>query len=154
VDHAGLVETLKEILLSDGRRSAVVASTADLVRRRVGSTKGMTGMAARGGLGLVKKISPSFVEDAVASLLPDFVNALEPFFCDLMEEEDGAQKFGSYLGARDGAVADALLDVTDEKIGHARPAVQSAYRRMRGAARQHVRDAVPDLGDMLAKHLT
>ncbi len=147
------METLKEILLSGERRSAVIASTVDLVGRRVAATKGVAGMAARGGLGVVKRVSPTFVEDAVSSLLPDFVGALEPFFSELKHNGAGARELGGFLGARDSAVADALLGVTDEKISDARPAVQSAYRRMRGAAHEHVRDAVPDLGDVLSEHL-
>ncbi|MGB1700861.1 MAG: DUF6918 family protein, partial [Nannocystaceae bacterium] len=110
--------------------------------------------AARGGLGVVKKVSPTFVEDAVSSLLPDFVDALEPFFAGLQESNAPTDTFGGFLGDRDGDVADALLQVTDEKIGRARSTVQSAYRRMRGAAHEHVRSAVPDLGDVLARHLT
>jgi hypothetical protein len=151
-DDTDLVETLSEILLSSERKSAVISSTAELVGRRVSATKGMAGMAARGGLGVVKKISPTFVEDAVSSLLPDFVGALESFR-EHTASGAAAADFGTFLGARDGEVADALLEVTDGKIDGARPAVQSAYRRMRGAARDHVRGAVPELGEVLAAHI-
>lgn len=153
MDDAAFVETLSEILLSSERKGAVVSSTVELVGRRVSATKGMAGMAARGGLGVVKKVSPTFVEDAVSSLLPDFVRALEPFFLEHTATGAGASEFGAFLGARDGAVADALLEVTDGKIDGARPAVRSAYRRMRGAARDHVCGAVPDLGEVLGAHL-
>lgn len=129
----------------DDVRPRVVAATVSLVETRVAQTGGMAGMAARGGLSVLRKLSPSFVEDAVEGLLPDFAAALEPFH----QAAGDGEGLGAHLEAHQDAAAEALLSVTDGKIDRARPAVQKIYRKLRGSARGHVLAAVPPLGALL-----
>lgn len=139
------MRSLKEILLEDRVRPRVVAATVTLVESRVADTGGVAGIAARGGLSVLRKLSPTFVEDAVDGLLPDFAAALEPFH----QAASAGEGLGTHLGSRQEAAAEALLSVTDGKIDRARPAVQKIYRKLRGSARGHVVAAVPPLGTLL-----
>lgn len=143
------MQRLQEILLNPSVQPDVVRAVVDLVDRRVAATRGMTGMAARGGLGVLRKVSPTFVRDAVQWLLPDFAGALEPTFA-TWRSAGREDSFGAYLGrGREREVAEALLAVTDAKIATARPAVRRVYDKLRSSALDHVAAAVPALGEVL-----
>jgi hypothetical protein len=59
--------------------------------------------------------------------------------------------FADALSKQSGAVADALLGITDDRAKRAQnPTLKSAYAKLRPQARKHVEEAVPRLGRTLA----
>ena len=63
------------------------------------------------------------------------------------------QSVSGYFAANSGAVAEALLAVTDgraQKSEHG--SVKGAYGKLRGSARKNVESAVPGLGQIIEKY--
>lgn len=146
-----MVVALQETLLEASRRPAVLADAQDLVDAEVSSKKGASGLAVKGGYAAVKKVSPSIVPDAVESLLPQFSARLEPYWAEF--KASGTGTFGEFLAARGEEVADSLLGVTDERIeASSRAGVKKVYSTMRPSAKKNVVEALPSLGDLVAKH--
>ena len=65
--------------------------------------------------------------------------------------ESTAQGDAAPLYLRNRVVAEALLGVTDRRIGDARQPIKGTYERLRGTAKTHVAGAVPGLARALGK---
>jgi len=144
-----VVAALHDALLGPDKFPAVKTDVEALIDAEVSDKKGASGLALKGGYAAVKKVGPSVVPGAVESLLPEFVERLQPFW----NEYAGAGSFADFLTARGDAVADALLGVTDEKIaGSSKTAVKKVYDSLRPSAKKHVIEALPRLGDLVQKH--
>lgn len=146
-----VVAALNETLLQESRVPAVVADVQTLIDAEVSDKSGASGLALKGGYGAVKKVSPSIVPDAVTALLPAFVSKLEPYWHEFTVSGGGS--FADFISTRGDAVADSLLEVTDERIeGSDKAVVKSMYSKLRGSAKKHVTAALPRLGDLIQKH--
>ena len=65
-----------------------------------------------------------------------------------------AETLERFLVARSGAVAEALLSVTDGKAQRAENAiVRKAYDKLRPSGKKHVEEAIPRVGRVLERHL-
>lgn len=146
--------SLEAKLMQPSHRTAVVADCADLVDREVESKRGLGGAAIKTSYKVVTAIKPGMVSDVVNRLLPDFCRALEPFH-ERALAADGPTKQALLDGLKQNTAetAEALLSVTDHKIDSARPAIQKAYKRLRGGAKDHVERAVPGLAEVIGRHL-
>ncbi|WP_037363985.1 DUF6918 family protein [Nakamurella lactea] len=141
--------TLTEALLAEQRRPAVVADLVAVIDAEVKGKKGVSGAAIKAGYATVKKVSPNITTSATNRMLPDFATVLEPFWTDF----GGAGDFGSYLAGRGDEAADALLTVTDNRVGKSgRKTVQKAYNGLRGRAKENVKAALPRIGAVLQQH--
>src|SRR5690606_3334765 len=99
----------------------------------------------------VKKISPSIVPDALASLAPKLLDQLQPYWAEFTASGTGT--FADLLTAKSDEVAEALLAVTDARAdASSRPALQKVYSSMRGSAKKHVVEALPRVADLVQKH--
>jgi hypothetical protein len=135
--------SLKETLTQPEKKPAVVADCLALVDAEVASKSGVSGLAVKGGYKAVKGVKPGFIRNAVEKLLPEFADAIEPFW-----NGGGA----SHVVANREPVAEALLSVTDGKVAEAQGVVRSVYGKLRGSAKRHVEAAVPRLAELLEKH--
>ncbi len=149
---------LDTILTEGGIRPQVVGRCARLVDEEVARKSGISGMAIKAAYGLVQKVKPTMVRDVVDKLLPEFARAIDPIYQESVAEggEGGgavADLFRARLDADTDRAAEALLGVTDAKIGTARPAIRKAYGKLRGGAKGHVATAVPGLARALAEFL-
>ncbi|NNG34450.1 DUF6918 family protein [Nakamurella aerolata] len=143
--------SLSATLLSDDRRSAVVADLGAVVEAEVKDKKGISGAAIKTGFAAARKVSPGLTDRALNRMLPDFAAALDPFWADFTSA--GGGDFGSYLSGRKAEVSAALLAVTDKRVeGSSREAIKKAYRGMRGKAEDNVQAALPRLGAALQRH--
>jgi hypothetical protein len=141
--------SLVDALLDPAKKSVVVADCCKLVDAEVADKGGLSGLAVKAGYAVVKGIKPGFIADVVEKLLPDFAAQLDPFWVDAKKNGDAKKS----LVANKSKVADALLSVTDGKIGNSKSsAVRGTYEKLRGSAKKNVEDAVPRLADLLAKH--
>ena len=143
---------LKDTLLVPGRRGAVIDDCVALIDEQVAEKSGLTGLAIKGAFAVVKAIKPGFVREVVDHLLDTFVDKLEPFHAAaLAKGADVAEHFKQ----NQGAIADALLSVTDAKAESARQqGVRKAYDKLRPTAKKHVEAAVPGVGRIVARHAT
>lgn len=145
--------TLRDILLVDGTRPRVIEDCVRLIDDEVASKSGLAGMAVKGAYAVVKKIKPGIIREAVDRLVDEFVDRLELFYAEFVDD-DGADDFAAYLPERRPAVADALLQVTDQRIENAENRViKKAYGKLRPTGQKHVQAAVPGVGRVIARFL-
>ncbi len=143
---------LKSILLTASTRPRVIDDCVQLIDDEVRAKRGFAAVAVKGAYALVKKVKPGIIKEAVDRLIDDFVGALDPFHSSFVA--DGAADFATYLATREAAVGDALLGITDGRIGNAQSKViRKAYEKLRPTGVKHVRQAVPGVGRVIARHL-
>jgi hypothetical protein len=144
------MSTLTEILLVPGTRPKAIADCVRLIDEEVDSKGGLSGLAIKGAYMLVKAVKPGFITEAVDHMLDDFVRRLEPFHT---EAQQKSEPIGPFLNARGGAVADALLAISDERAARAKNAtVKKAYEKLRPTGKKNVEAAVPRIGRLLTKY--
>lgn len=149
---SGPMTTLTEILLAPGTRAKAIPDCVRLIDEEVDSKGGLSGLAIKGAYMVVKAVKPGFITEAVDHMLDDFVRRLEPFHT---EAQQKSEPIGPFLNARAGAVADALLAISDERAARAKNAtVKKAYEKLRPTGKKNVEAAVPRIGRLLAKYTT
>ena len=142
--------TLKEILTVPGNRPKVVADCVTLIQEEVDSKGGLSGLAIKAAYAVVKALKPGFISEAVDHMLDDFATRLEPFWADAQAKNEPV---GAVMNARAGAVADALLAISDERAARAKnQGAKKAYEKLRPTGKKHVEAAVPRISRLLAKH--
>ena len=142
--------SLREQFQVPGKRAALVDDCVALVDSEVGKKSGLSGVILKAGYAAVKGIKPGFIRKTVDGLFDRWAEKLEPFW----EQAAAAGKSPrDHLIANKSRVADALLEVTDEKAERAEIAlVGSTYKKLRPTAKSHVEEAVPGLAAVIAKH--
>lgn len=146
-----MTSTLKEILLDPARRPGVVADLQVLIDTEVADKSGVSGAVVKAGYAAVKKVKPGIIPSAVSSLLDDFSASLEPFYD--AHVAAGGGDFGAYLNSRSDAASDALIDVTDTRVGRSsREGIKKIYNKLRPNAKKNVTEALPRLGQLIDKH--
>jgi hypothetical protein len=148
-------DTLEARLLADShKRPALIRDCLRLIDDEVDAKGGLTGLAIKGGYKVVQAVKPGFVHEALDHLLDDFVRRLEPFWTAHRAAGAEPRQFGESLNKQAGAVADALLGLTDEKAKRAHnPTIKSAYEKLRPQAKKHVEEAIPRVARTLVPHL-
>ncbi len=147
------MSTLKEILCNAENRPTVIRKTAALVDSEVSSKSGLSGIAIRTGYKAVKAIKPTLITDVIDGRLEQFIEKVEPFFAD-WSAGDKSQPFDSFLTSRKREVANALLQVTDERAQKVdNRTIKKTYQKLRPQGEKNVEEAVPGLGRMIAGFL-
>jgi hypothetical protein len=83
-------------------------------------------------------------------MLDDFAVKLQPFWADAQAKNEPV---GALMNGRAGAVADALLSISDERAARAKnQAAKKAYEKLRPTGKKNVEAAVPRLGRLIAKY--
>jgi hypothetical protein len=143
--------TLQDILLAPGTKPQVVADCRALVDQQVKDKSGISAAALKLGYKTVTSFAPSYLNDTIDSMLPEFVQQLEPFWADF--SASGSARFGDYLAKRGPEVSEALLAVTDHMAGQSeRPTIVRAYKAVRGSASKNIEAALPAVGDLVQKY--
>ena len=144
--------TLPEILNSPENKTSVIADCLDLIDQEVADKRGVSGLAIKAGYKAVRGIRPSFLRDAVESLVPQFAEALDPLY---QEAQEKGQSVGPYLEANGSRVAGALLGITDRKADSSEKGlVKTTYGKLRPSAEKNVVAAVPRLSRLVEKYAT
>ncbi len=143
--------SLKELLGSGDKRSAVIDDACKVLDLEVADKGGLGGVAIKGAYKLVRGIKPGFIREVVDHLLDDFLDALDPIYQEALEKKEAP---GTHMKKDPGRVADALLAITDERAEQAkRGAIKKTYDKLRPTARKHVEAAAPRLSEMLDRHV-
>ena len=143
-----MTQPLSATLLNESNRPRVVETLLVVVDEEVKSKKGISGGVLKAAYAAAKKVQPGILPRALNSMLPDFAQAIDPFWSDF--QAAGGGDFGAYLGGRSEQASDALLSVTDARAERTRrEALKKAYGSVRGKAKEHVAAALPRLGRAL-----
>jgi hypothetical protein len=141
--------TLKERLGGTEKRQQVIDEACLVLDAEVADKSGLSGIAVKAAFSLIKGVKPGFIRQAVDHLLDDFLDVLEPFQREAIEQRKTP---GAHLQAEAARVAEALLAVTDAKAKRAEnPVVMKTYEKLRPSAKKHVEAAAPRLGRLLDK---
>jgi hypothetical protein len=144
---------LAEILTQPSVRPQVVQACAELIDAEVAAKSGLSGLAVKAGYKLVKAIKPGMVGEVCDRLLPEFAEAMQPFYAEASLGRSGkaaADAFAAQLSRDPAKVAAALLTVTDRRAEKASGPLKKTYARLRDTAEAHVQQAVPGLAQKLA----
>lgn len=144
------MESLNDILMKDGVREQVIADGVILIDEEVAAKSGISGMAIKGGYKFVKKLKKGFVEEALDSLIDEFIEQLDPFF----QEHGSVEGFDQFMVKHKARIADGLLGVTDarrDRTDHA--SLRKAYDKLRPMAQSNVEQAIPRLSKLVQKFL-
>lgn len=145
-----MMSSLSDQLLRPEAKPHVIDGCCKLIEREVASKRGFSGVAVKAGFAVVTKVKPGFVREVVTALLPDFAESLDPLYKECASEAD---VFARRVTSDRARAAEALLGVTDRRIGGARPAVQRAYEKLRPNARENVEAAIPSLVETIRPYL-
>jgi hypothetical protein len=143
--------TLHEMLLAPDVEPKVVTDVLALVDNELASKSGISGTAVKVAFKAITAFAPGYYQETVASMVPDMVDQLAPFWADF--QTSGSADFGDYLAKRSDEVGPALLKVTDAMRDRSgRAAVVKAYSAVRNGAGKHIEAALPNLGVMVQKY--
>lgn len=144
--------TLKELLLGGGRRDDAVRGMADWVERFVADKSGLRGIALRAGLSAAKAARPDIVPRAVARMLPEFADALEPLWQRF--QKSGERDFGAFLKRHSDEAGTAIMGVADARVAASTSrALHSGYKGLRGTLEKELENLLPGIARMLARNL-
>ncbi|PMB49994.1 hypothetical protein CEN39_19795 [Fischerella thermalis CCMEE 5201] len=140
--------------LSDGlsnpdKKAMVVDDCCNVIEAQLASKSGIGGMALKTAFAALKGVKPGYIPYVVEMLLPECFEALDPIWSEGIDKGDPVE----HLVASRSRTADALLSVTDAKAQNVkRQIVRGTYEKLRGSAKQHVEEAVPDLAKVIDKY--
>ncbi|MDZ8104123.1 MAG: DUF6918 family protein [Nostoc sp. ChiSLP01] len=140
---------LSDELLNPNKKAMVVEDCCNLLETQVASKSGISGMALKAAFGALKGIKPGYIPYAVEQLLPQCFTAIDPIWNEGVQKGDPV----GYVIANSSDTADALLSVTDARLKTVkRQIVRGTYEKLRGSAKKHVEEAVPDLANIIDKY--
>ncbi len=146
-----MVAALSESLLDDAKRAAFMSDAQEVLEAEVSDKGGASGLAVKGGLAAIKKVSPNIVPEALASFVPKFLEQLQPYWAEF--QAAGSGSFGDLLVSKGDEVSESLLAITDARAeSSSRPALKKAYSALRSSAKKNVIEALPRVGDLVQKH--
>jgi hypothetical protein len=142
--------SLREQIGSGDKRRGVIDDACRVLDEEVADKGGLSGLAIKGAYKIVQGMRPGFVRDVIDHMLDDFLDAVDPVYQEALQKKQPA---GAYLQQNSGRVADALLNVTDERARRTESAtLKKAYEKLRPMAKKQVEGATPRLSKLLEKH--
>jgi hypothetical protein len=142
--------TLQEMLTPEVEPQ-FVADCRALIDGEVGGKSGVSGTAIKAAYKVAATFAPGYYTATIRSILPDMLDALEPFWADFLES--GTADFGDYLVKHGDEASAALLSVTDRMADvSGRAAIVKAYKMVRASASRNIEAALPDLGAMIQQY--
>ena len=144
---------VKDRLLDEGARPAVISDCVRLIDQEVASKRGVGGVMIKGGYKAFKKFKPSIVKDAVEALLESFTEVLDGVYEDY-QKDDVSTPFDVWAGRRKSSIANSLLGITDSIMGETdKAAVKKIYGGMRKIGQKNVEEAVPGISRLVIKYV-
>jgi len=142
--------TLADLLLAPGKHDVLVERTRDWVERYVHDSHGLRGMALKAGLAAAKAARPDAVHRAVHRLLPEFAEALEPYWQKF--RASGETDFSAYLQRHAKGATAAMMERTDARIAASpNKTLRAGYQRLRGTLASELERLLPDIAKMIGK---
>jgi hypothetical protein len=137
---------LSEGLSNPTKKAMVIDECCNMIEVQLASKSGMSGIALKTAFAALKGVKPGYIPYVVEQILPQCLTALDPIWSEGVEKGDPI----AHLNANRSHTADALLGVTDARVKNAkRQIVRGTYEKLRGSAKKHVEEAVPDLAKVI-----
>jgi hypothetical protein len=137
---------LSEGLSNPAKKAMVIDECCNMIEVQLASKSGMSGIALKTAFAALKGIKPGYIPYVVEQILPQCLTALDRIWSEGVEKGDPI----GHLNANRSHTADALLGVTDARAKNAkRQIVRGTYEKLRGSAKKHVEEAVPDLAKVI-----
>ena len=147
------MSNLQERLGVDPTRSQLVADCETMIDTQVKQKGGLGGVAIKGAYGTIKRVKKGFVTEVIDQLLDEWLGKLQHYY-DNWTSDGSEGTLADYISSRSEDVAEDLLAVTDERAESTRHATaRKAYQKMRGSAKKHVTEAVPELARIIQRHV-
>ena len=131
-------------------KTAIANDCAQLIDRQVSAKGGLSGIALKAAYGVVKGIGTNYVPGAIKRLMPETCAAVEPVW------EAGVAKGDpvAHLTAESDRTADLILGATDARIARVNNGlIAGTYNKLRKSIRPEVITAVPEVAQILNKHI-
>jgi len=142
--------TLSESFSDQAVHTQLVRDCCDVVEAEVADKRGISGLAIKAGFKAVKGIRPNFVRSVVEDLIPEFAEVLDPIY---QEAKASDQPVAEHFVRNGPRAADALLSITDGKAERSEhKLIRATYKKLRGAAKKNVVDAMPRVGKLIEKY--
>ena len=142
--------TLEDLLRRPRALEAVKEDAATLIRTLVREQRGLRGRTMRSGLMALESAHPGFLEASILRMLPLVAETLQAHY----DQGAAGGDVPGYFASNEEKIADDLLRVTDGLAESTQRAwVARAYGMLRPQARAYVRDGLPQLANLLVKHL-
>jgi hypothetical protein len=140
---------LSDGLLNPNKKAMVVDDCCNMIETQLASKSGISGIALKTAFAALKGVKPGYIPYIVEQLLPECLKAVDPVWTQGVEKGDPV----GYVIANSSDTADALLGVTDTRVKKVkRQIVRGTYEKLRGSAKKHVEEAVPDLANIIDKY--
>ncbi|MEH1931375.1 DUF6918 family protein [Nostoc sp.] len=140
---------LSDGLLNPTKKAMVIDDCCKMIEGQLASKSGMSGLALKTAFAALKGVKPGYISDVVEQILPQCFTALDPVWNEGVEKGDPIE----HLSTNRSYTADALLGVTDARVKNTkRQIVRGTYEKLRGSAKKHVEEAVPDLAKLISNY--
>ena len=142
--------SLADIIRDPDKRKAVIDDCVVLLDAEVNAKRGIRGRLVKAAFKTVKGFKPGIIPMSLNALIDDFAGQIDPFWLACQRDQASPQ---SFFERRKAEVADALLQITDQRAQQSQHRVLvKAYRSLRGTAVEHIGVAMPRLARLLVKH--
>lgn len=140
---------LSDGLLDPQKKAMLVDDCCKMIDAQLASKSGMSGIVLKTAFAALKGVKPGYIPYIVEQLLPPCFEAIDPIWSEGTDKGDPV----AYLVANRSRTADALLSVTDTRVEKTtRAIVRSTYEKLRGSAKQHLEEAVPDFAKVIENY--
>jgi hypothetical protein len=137
---------LSDGLLNPTKKAMVIDDCCNMIEGQLASKSGISGIALKTAFAALKGVKPGYIPYVVEQILPQCFTALDPIWSEGVEKGNPIE----HLSGNRSRTADALLGVTDARVKSAkRQIVRGTYEKLRGSAKKHVEEAVPDLAKVI-----
>ena len=144
--------SVAEVLLKPPKREEIVRESERVLDAEVADKRGVSGLAVKGTFKIVKGLKPGLIPAVIDGLLDDFMGKVEPFWQGWKDDPKGRTCTQHFVD-NGGAVADALLEITDERARKNKNRVLvKSYQKLRPKGREHVIASMPRVGALIEKH--
>lgn len=140
---------LNAVIQEPSVKASIVADCAQLIETQVNTKGGISGLALKAAYTVVKGLNAHYIPGAIGRLLPPLFEALNA----LWEEGTQAGDPVGYLVQHRSRTANTILSITDSRVRNAPAVVKSTYGKMRASIQGDVEEAIPELAQILGKHL-
>lgn len=145
------MKSLTDILLAPQRKDAAIADLAQLLEGALANRGGISGMAIKTGVSMLKAAKPDVLQRGAARMLPQFATALQPLFERF--QSSGGGDFSAFLKQHSAEATKVLATAADQLMATSQNATaKSLYEKFRGGAEKDIAAMVPKVGQLIQQY--
>lgn len=146
------MKSLSDILLAPEKKDAAIADLAQLLESAMANRGGLSGMAMKTGLSMLKAAKPDIMQRGATRMLPEFARSLQPLF-DRFQQQGGGD-FSAFLVKHSSEAAQIIAQSADQLMATSQNATaKSLFGKFRSGADKDIAAMVPAVGRLIQKYL-